>query len=72
MRELAVGGWAGAVLIGPLLIGPWLTTRPGFAPLLRMRLPLPSLAFDTPYWAHAEPAHASMQKIAKVNLICPR
>jgi hypothetical protein len=71
-RELAVGDWAGAVLIGPLLIGPWLITRPEFVPLLRTRLPLPSLTFETPYCASAEVPHANMQKIANVNLICPR
>jgi hypothetical protein len=41
-------------------------------PVLRIRLPLPSLAFDTPYCAIAEVPQANMQKIASVNLMCPR
>src|SRR5450631_3583683 len=41
-------------------------------PVFRIRLPLPSLAFDTPYCAIAEVQHAKMQKIASVNLMCPR
>jgi hypothetical protein len=41
-------------------------------PVRRIRLPLPSLAFDTPYCACAEAPHATLQKIANANLICPR
>jgi hypothetical protein len=72
IRELVVGGWAGALLIGPLLIGPWLIPRTGFVPVLRIRLPLPSLAFEMLYCASAEVAHANTQKIANTNLMCPR
>ena len=59
-------------MIGPLLIGPWLMPLAGLMPVLRIRLPLPSLAFDMPYCANAEVAHANMQKIANANLMCPR
>jgi hypothetical protein len=33
---------------------------------------LPSLAFEMPYCAGAEVAHANVQKIANANLMCPR
>lgn len=64
----------GTFEIGPLklLAGAWLDPLAGFMPVLRIRLPLPSLAFDTPYCASAEVPHASMQKIANANLMCPR
>jgi hypothetical protein len=68
---LVVGGWAGALLIGPLLIGPWLMPLTGVVPVLRITLPLPSLAFEMPYCASAEVAHVNMQKIANANLMCP-
>jgi len=68
---LVVGGWAGALLIGPLLIGPWLIPLTGFVPALRIRLPLPSLAFEIPYCASEEVTHANMQKIANANLMGP-
>jgi hypothetical protein len=69
---LVVGGWAGALLIGPLLTGPWLIPLPGFVPASRIRLPKASLVFDTPYCASAEVPQVSKQKIANVNLMCPR
>ena len=46
--------------------------RTGFMPVLRTRLPEPSLVFVMPFCASAEAAHASMQTIANVNLMCPR
>ena len=54
------------------MAGPWLKPLAGCMPVLRIRLPLPSLAFDTPYCAIAEVPQANMQKIANVNLMCPR
>jgi hypothetical protein len=72
IRKLVVGGWVGALLIGPLLTGPWLTALPGFLPASRIRLPKASLVFDTPYCANAEVPQVSKQKIANVNLMCPR
>jgi hypothetical protein len=72
-RELTCGVGAGAFVFGATIVltgaGLLLT---GFTPVLRTRLPLLSLTFDTPYWASAEVPHAKMQKIANVNLICPR
>jgi hypothetical protein len=44
----------------------------GVVPVLRIRLPLPSLAFEIPYCASAEVTHANMPKIANANLMCPR
>jgi hypothetical protein len=72
-RELTCGVGAGAFPFGAprLLTGAGLLLT-GFMPVLRIRLPLPSLTFDTPYWASADVPHANMQKIANVNLICPR
>jgi hypothetical protein len=67
-RELVVGDGAGTFMVGPLT-EPWFVT--GFVPLLRIRLPLPSLAFDTPYCAAAEVPQANMQKIANVIFMCP-
>jgi hypothetical protein len=69
---LLVGGWIGALLTGLLLAGPWLIALPGFVPASRIRLPKPSLVFDTPYCASAEVPQVSKQKIANVNLMCPR
>jgi hypothetical protein len=76
-----IGGvWAGGLLIGPfrLLTPVWPKLLTGLMPVLRMRLPLASLAFDIPFCASAaEAPHANMQKIPNVNLtslklICPR
>jgi hypothetical protein len=69
---LVVGGWAGALLIGPLLTGPWLIPLSEFVPASRIRLPKASLVFDTPVCASAEVPQVSKQQIANVNLMFPR
>jgi hypothetical protein len=58
----------GAGLMGPfkLLTGARSQFRPGFIPELRIRLPLPSLALDTPYCASAELLQATRQRTANV------
>ena len=63
--ELVGGVGAGALSIGPLRLfaGAGLELLTGFVPVLRIRLPLLSLAFDMPDCAKAEVPQANMQKI---------
>ena len=65
---VAVGGWAGALLIGPLLIGPWLTPLAGYVPVSRTILPFVSLWLETPDCASADVPQANRHNIANVKL----
>jgi hypothetical protein len=72
VRELLVDDRAGALLIGPLLIGPRLTPLAGYVPVSRMILPYVSLWLETPDCASADVPQANRQNIARENLMTPR
>lgn len=72
VRELLVDGWAGALLIGPLLIGPRLTPLAGYVPVSRVILPYISLWLETPDCASADAPQANTHNIARINLMGPR
>jgi hypothetical protein len=59
-------GLAGAF---KLLTGARSYVRPEFMPELRIRLPLPSRALDTPYCANAELLQATRQRTVSVIFI---
>jgi hypothetical protein len=70
-RELLLSGWD-ALLIGPLLTGPWLMPLGEYVPVERTRLPYISRWVETPDCASAELPQAIRQRILRVALMGPR
>jgi hypothetical protein len=67
-RGLVGGAAAGTFMVGPLTLlpDPWPRAA---APAFRIRLPLPSLTLETPFWACTDVPHKKIQKIASGSLI---